>query len=245
MKRVEAVLFDFDNTLVDSSAAERMANERVAQEIARDMRFGIPGLMTRRLLAAIRETGEEMERVLEFNRSLWWVEVLRRLNAGATASSEALRRWTGHYWEEYVKAKPFPDAVSTLKALRGFPLGIVTNTDGTPGVKRRRIRVSGLEGYFLAIVVGGEEGVRLKPHPQPFLNAASQLGVSPELCLVVGDKPFSDVRGAKRARMPVALVLRSDWQSLEDPDYVIHSLSELPSILRLINRPNQETPEDS
>lgn len=237
MKRVEAVLFDFDDTLVDSSAAARVANDRVAREISRDMHLASPG-------PAIRETGEEMERSLEFDRNLWWVEVLRRLNAGVTASSEALRRWTEHYWEEYAKGKPFPDVVSTLEALRGYLLGIVTNTDGTPGVKRRRIRVSGLEHYFSAVVVGGEDGVRLKPDPQPFLMAASQLAVSPERCLAVGDKPFSDVRGARRAGMPVALVLRRDWQALEDPDYVIHTLSELLSILPSIDQPNQETLRD-
>jgi len=108
----------------------------------------------------------------------------------------------------------------------------VTNTDSTPGVKRRRISVSGLERYFSTVVVGGEDGVMLKPHPRPFLMAASQLAVSPKQCLVAGDKLFSDVRGAKRAGMLVTLVLRHDWQDLEDPDYVIHSLSELLSILR-------------
>jgi len=231
VKRIEAVLFDFDDTLVDSSAAEKIANDRVAQEIAWDMHLPLPGLVTPRLLAAIRQVGEEMERGLEFNRDRWWIEVLRRLNVGATAPNEALRGWTEHYWEEYAKAKPFPDVVSTLEALRGHLLAIVTNTDGTPGVKRGRIRVSGLERYFSAVAVGGEDGLGLKPHPQPFLTTASQLGVSPERCLVVGDKPFSDVLGAKQAGMPVALVLRSDWQDLEDPDYVIHNLSELLAIL--------------
>lgn len=121
--------------------------------------------------------------------------------------------------------------MSTLEATRGYSLGIVTNMDGTPGVKRRRTSVSGLERYFSTVVVGGKDGVMLKPHPRPFLMAASQLAVSPKQCLVAGDKLFSDVRGAKRAGMLVTL-LRHDWQDLEDPDYVIHSLSELLSTLR-------------
>ncbi|MFB0551642.1 MAG: HAD family hydrolase [Nitrososphaeria archaeon] len=235
MKRVEAVLCDFDDTLIDSSAVARMASDSVAREIARDMHPTSPASTIRRLLTAIRETGEEMERSLEFNRNLWWVEVLQRVNAKVAASSEALRRWTKRYWEEYAKGRPFPDVVSTLEAMRGYSLGIVTNTDGTPGVKRRRISVSGLERYFSAVVVGGEDGVMFKPHPQPFLMAASQLAVSPKQCLVVGDKPFSDVRGAKRAGMLVSLVMRRDWPDLENPDYVILSLSELLSVLRSID----------
>lgn len=232
MKRIEAVLLDFDDTLMDSSAVARVADDSVAREIARDMHLKSRMSTIRSLVTAIRETGEEMERSLEFNRNLWWVEVLRRMNVGVAVSSEVLRRWTERYWEEFAKGKPFPDAVETLEALRRYVLGIVTNTDGTPGVKRRRIRLSGLEHCFSAVVVGGEDGVKLKPDPHPFLTAASQLSVSAKRCLVVGDKPFSDVRGAKRAGMSVALVLRRGWPGLENPDCIIHSLSELLSVLR-------------
>lgn len=232
MKRVEAVLFDFDGTLVDSFAVEVVAGRRVAREIVGDLQLANPGAATRRLVALVREVGEEMEGSLVFDRDVWWVEVLRRMNVGVTVSSEVLRRWTEHYWEEFAKGKPFPDTVETLEALRRYALGIVTNTDGTPGVKRRRIRLSGLEQYFSAVVVGGEDGVELKPDPHPFLTAASELSLLAERCLVVGDKPFSDVRGAKRAGMSVALVLRRDWPGLENPDCIIHSLSELLSVLR-------------
>lgn len=92
MKRVEAVLCDFDDTLIDSSAAAKIANYSVAREIARDMHLTSPASTIRRLLTAIRETEEEMERSLKFNRNLSWVEVLRRVNAEVAASSEALRR---------------------------------------------------------------------------------------------------------------------------------------------------------
>jgi HAD superfamily hydrolase (TIGR01509 family) len=47
-------------------------------------------------------------------------------------------------------------------------------------------------------LVTRESTRRLKPHPAPILYAASQLGLTPERCAMVGDTP-ADVRSARRA----------------------------------------------
>jgi phosphoglycolate phosphatase-like HAD superfamily hydrolase len=51
---------------------------------------------------------------------------------------------------------------------------------------------------FFQLVVSQESTWRLKPHPEPILYAAQQLGISPEVCIMVGDTPV-DVLSARRA----------------------------------------------
>jgi len=54
-----------------------------------------------------------------------------------------------------------------------------------------------LSEYF-HLLVTQETTKRLKPHPEPVLYAAKQLGLDPAACVMVGDTPV-DVRAARRA----------------------------------------------
>ena len=66
------------------------------------------------------------------------------------------------------------------------------------------LRTSGLEGYFDAIVTGGDV-VRGKPAPDIFLLAASKIGVESPKCVVFEDA-FSGIRAAHAAGCHPVLV---------------------------------------
>lgn len=68
---------------------------------------------------------------------------------------------------------------------------------------RRKLEALGCAELFHAIVANGEEGGPrwLKPHPDGMLRAAELLGVSPDRCMVVGDRPDADGEAARRAGM--------------------------------------------
>jgi putative hydrolase of the HAD superfamily len=68
---------------------------------------------------------------------------------------------------------------------------------------RVKLAAIGCGALFDAIVASGEEGGArwLKPHPDGFLSAAAKLGISPDRCLVVGDRPDADGEAARRAGM--------------------------------------------
>jgi len=53
----------------------------------------------------------------------------------------------------------------------------------------------GLHGFFAGRVFSGHEMPRSKPHPDVYLAAAAQLGVSPARCLVVEDTPVGIAAG--------------------------------------------------
>jgi putative hydrolase of the HAD superfamily len=70
-----------------------------------------------------------------------------------------------------------------------------------------------------------------KPHPEAFRAAMAAIGVDdPATCVFVGDRPYDDIHGAKRAGMRAVLVPNSDVPGYDAavPDAVITRLSELP-----------------
>jgi HAD superfamily hydrolase (TIGR01549 family) len=68
---------------------------------------------------------------------------------------------------------------------------------------RQKLRALGCEHLFHTVVANGEEGGPrwLKPHPDGFLSASERLGVSPDRCLVLGDRTDADGEAARRAGM--------------------------------------------
>jgi len=68
---------------------------------------------------------------------------------------------------------------------------------------RSKLAALGCGELFEVVVANGEAGGPrwLKPHPDGYLSAASRLGIAPERCLVLGDRPDADGEAARRAGM--------------------------------------------
>lgn len=84
------------------------------------------------------------------------------------------------------------------------------------------------------VVVSGDTTPKKKPDPLPLLHAAEALGVSPQLCLMVGDSRH-DVAAARAAGFSVACVPygynHGDDIAESEPDALISSLAQLRDLL--------------
>jgi len=88
-----------------------------------------------------------------------------------------------------------------------------------------------LEGIGLSdtfnIIVGDEDVIRGKPHPEVYLKAAEKLAIDPSKCVAFEDTP-SGVESAKSAGMTVvALTTSYTKEELKEADIVIKDFSEL------------------
>jgi putative hydrolase of the HAD superfamily len=87
----------------------------------------------------------------------------------------------------------------------------------------------GILGRFETVVVSDEVGWR-KPRPVIFQRALAAMGLRPEECLFIGDRPEIDVAGAKAMGMGAAW-LNPDRAPLPPglpaPDLDISGLAEL------------------
>lgn len=112
---------------------------------------------------------------------------------------------------------------------RGVPLGLVANQ---PADALARMDAAGIARYFSHRDVSGTHGFR-KPDVRVFLHASEHLGVTPERCIVVGDRIDNDVAPARTLGMRTVLFRTGRHQEQqprswdEAPDAEVRTVEEL------------------
>ena len=233
IKTIQAVIFDFDDTLVNSDRGRLLAHKEVGKKLRPLLQRVNVDLPLPRLIHYISDLDHEMDEAGMLNRDRWWPELFTSLTGEKMHRGEATML-TKAYWRAWIKeSKPYADTTLTLAWLKKnrYKLALVSDTDGVLGLKRRRIRLSGLRKYFHVIVVAGEDSKRQKPDRGPFLLASRRLDVPPHECIMVGDSMAKDVQGAIKAGMRAVLIQRKRRLTIAKPD-TIGRLSDLAALLK-------------
>ena len=128
-----------------------------------------------------------------------------------------------------------PDVVPLLGSLRerGIKAGVLSNTMWPRAAHERVFRRDEVLDLFDGAVFSSEIPWT-KPHPEAFRAAMAAVGEDdPAACVFVGDRPYDDVHGAKRAGMRAVLIPHSEVPRFDDvtPDAVITRLADLPAHL--------------
>lgn len=207
---IEAVLLDWDGTLLDSFQADAAAYG----EMFRAMGIG----WGRKELAR--------------HYSPDWYRVYRAAGLHRARWREADRVWRCAY--AHFRPALVPGARQVLRRLRAsrYRLGLVTSGDcARVNAQLRRLR---LTSSFAARVC--HQGcARRKPHPQPLLTALRLLALPPASAVYVGDAP-EDVEMARRAGVRAIGVLSSFPTAgrlrASRPEAVLDSIVDLPALLR-------------
>lgn len=224
------VLFDLDDTLLDSSAGvARCWSESCAQ-------FAVTACVDHeRLLTAINESRDWFwsdpvrHRRERTDMVGAWSKIAERALRGLNCDVTLARAMGVDFAARRRDAEAlFPDALPMLTALvaNGFRLGLVTNGDGP--IQRSKIARHALAPYFEAIVIEGEFG-RGKPDAEVYAHILAQLGAAPAGTWMVGDNLEWDVAGAQRAGMRGAWIdrARSGREPDPRPDHILHDLTGL------------------
>ena len=206
---VRAVLLDWDGTLVDSYHAD-----------------------SRAYLAMFRALGIDWNlKQLARHYSPNWYNVYRAAQIPRGQWKRADYLWRRAY--RYEDAALYPGTRRALAALaQRYELGLVTG--GGRARVRRQLAAYGLTRVF-AVRVFSEDTARKKPNPAPLRLALRRLGLDCAECVYVGDAPH-DIEMARNAGVfsigvigtsPVPARLKASR-----PDALIHSIAELPRLLR-------------
>lgn len=198
---IKAVFFDFDDTLQNRYAAflsyaRRLMDAYFPQLSAAERETRAQWLL-RENNGGYAADGSSLDYSAFFER------IATRWEPGALPGGEVLQKSYAYLFSSQTRL--FPDAVSTLRALRehGILVGIITN--GGAVMQLQKLDHSGLRPLLDVTVVSGVQGVH-KPDPEIFRRAAAYAGVAPAQCIYVGDHPVNDIQGATAAGMhPVYL----------------------------------------
>jgi beta-phosphoglucomutase len=211
-----AVIFDFDNIIVDSEPYHYAAYAAVFA------RYGH-----------------------EIDREEYWREWTSR-GGGAEGEIERygldldpveIRREKDPIYAEYCNSgtvRPFPTALDIIRAFKrtGYTLAIAS------GSYERDIRAilsaHGIEGDFGA-VVGKDAIAQIKPHPETYLSAAAKINTPPGRCLAIEDAE-KGIRSAGDAGMRVIVIETPITRGLplDGGDLKFGDLEEFAALLRTV-----------
>ncbi|MCX4763632.1 HAD family hydrolase [Streptomyces sp. NBC_01275] len=199
---IEAVLFDVDDTLVDT----RGVWERALDTLCRNIVASVPGSDAEALADAYRVTSDALwgdyaralaplGSVPAIRRHVWQRTLRAR---GVEVSSDRLG-WIVAEFDALQRAEIRPDpqlpGLLSLLAER-YRLAVCSNGEGEQ--TRMKLERAGVLQYFESVVCGIDEQVR-KPDPELFARCCRSLGVQAERCLYIGDDWSNDVDAARRA----------------------------------------------
>ncbi|MEM0174214.1 MAG: HAD family hydrolase [Sulfolobaceae archaeon] len=231
-ENVRGLFFDFDGTLVDFDTNSKVALNKVAEEIYNyiiENQNNEKKLKLDDVKNVVFEVAEKLDQDGVFERNYWWEEVMKKL--GVKYERNQIYEFSSLYWSIASDNIPFDDAIELIRYLKrkNLKLGIITNSDGEVGNKRRRLERFPLISSFDVIIIAGEGGIRPKPYPEPFILGCEKLGLKINECAMIGDDPVKDCLAAKRVGMVSVLIDRYNKIKFAElyADLVIKNLVEL------------------
>ncbi|AXH97773.1 HAD family hydrolase [Ornithinimicrobium avium] len=193
----QAVLFDNDGTLTDSTAAVERSWAAWAEhhEVPLERLVRFHGVPSRSIVQAVVEPHVDVDQ----------------------ATADIDRREL----EDLEDVVALPGAVEAMAAV-GDRAAIVTSAGRE--LAELRLTAAGLRAP--EAFVTADDITRGKPDPQPYLIGAARLGADPHRCLVVEDAPAGVASGRAAGAATLALTTTSPAEDL-DADLVVADLSQV------------------
>lgn len=196
---VDAVLFDIDGTLVDSTPAVERSWHTLAGEMGLDVGPILAACHGRRAQDTVDE----------------FVDPGDRAGALARLAELELTDLTG--------VVPLPGVTSIVAGLPDDRWAAVTSGDRL--LMQQRLVAAGLP--LPKVLVAAEDVTVGKPDPEGYAKAAAELGFAPRRCLVVEDTPVGVAAGLAMGAQVVAVTTTFDVAQLRSATAVLDSLEAL------------------
>ena len=204
---IQAVIWDLDGVIIDSADEHRLAWQRLARE--EGITFTDADFWA--------TFGKRNDDIIP----LYWKNLSKD-------QLQALADRKEFFFREFIReaTAPLPGSMELMRGLHeaGFPQALATST---PRENIQLIKELLHLDRYLSALVTGESVERGKPAPDIFLKAASELRISPPLCLVIEDA-VAGVQAALAAGMRcISVAGNRDLPGLRAADLMIKDLTEI------------------
>lgn len=218
-RRFAAVIFDFDETIINLEPQHTGAHAALCRELGSDY-LSMP----------------EERRLASGNRI---IDDIREMRAhfGWTESEDELMSRRQKHFDELCANAPLvlmPGVRETVHGLRdrGFILAITSSAVGS-SIEAILVRLNLRDAF--ALIVDGSEVVDGKPDPAAYLLTARKLGVPPDQCLVLEDSAVG-VLAAKRAGMVCVAIPNPRAQLAQDLSAADVIVARIDDVLTCVSR---------
>jgi len=224
---IKAIVFDLDNTLLDFMKMKSLSiKAAVNGMINAGMDIDIDKA-TSQIYHIYDTKGYEHQEVL----NEFIVNTLGEINYKFLAAGIV----------EYKKAKEkslnlYDDVVPTLNKLLDMELKLGIVSDAPSREAWIRLYTLNLHDKFEHVVTFNDTGFH-KPAKEPFLKISEKLNLDLSECMMVGDWPDRDIKGAKQVGMKTSFAKYGSTEIIQDSgaDHDLNSISELIQIVKNYN----------
>ena len=214
MKKIDALLFDLDGTLIDSNAII-VASYRHAYKVH------LPNL-----------TISDDEIIQDIGPTLY--EIFNRYTDNTSLVDKLITTYRNYYTENEKKYHSlYPKVTETLQQLKSMNIPMAIVTSKFKEAAWPSFTFYHLDQYFNTFVAL-EDVINPKPHKEPILKALNHLGF-PKNPLMIGDNK-SDILAAKNAGILSAGVAWSikgiDHLKEAHPDFIFNSMHDIIKLVK-------------
>ena len=220
---IKSVIFDLDNTLLDFMKMKSVSINAAVKAMI-DVGMDIDKEEAVNEIFTIYDTkGYEHQEV--FNEFI--IKKIGKINYKYLAAAIV----------EYKKAKEislnlYPDVIPTLNKLKSMNLNLGIVSDAPSREAWMRLYTLDLHNFFDDVVTFNDTGV-YKPAKEPFIKISEKLNANLEECMMVGDWPERDIKGANEVGMKTAFAKYGDTFDTKNSgaDFELEDISDLIKII--------------
>tara|TARA_Y100000994_G_scaffold114642_1_gene94278 strand:- start:906 stop:1586 length:681 start_codon:yes stop_codon:yes gene_type:complete len=224
---IKAVIFDLDNTLLDFM---KMKSSSISA--------AVKGMINAGMSIDEKKSIEEIYQIYE-TKGYEHQEVFNEFIVNNIG--EINYKYLAAGIVEYKKAKEkalnlYDDVVPTLEKLVSMDLKLGIVSDAPSREAWIRLYMLDLHDKFKEVVTFNDTGFH-KPAKQPFIRISKKLNVNLKECMMVGDWPDRDIKGAKQVGMKTAFAKYGSTEKISESgaDHDLDSLNELVDIIKIYN----------
>lgn len=212
---VKGIIFDFDETLVNSLETYWQVFCCVAQ------RLNLPAPKREELAALLREGWGLLEILSQIYPTLDKEAILNCAGKMREASGDVVKEFP-------ITVKPGVKEVLEFLKMKGMKIGLVTGRVFPSEQMWAELRELSIAQFFDAVVTGSD--LPRKPAPDGIIACLEKLNLTPEDSVIVGDTK-SDLIAGKRAGVRVIILSNEaavgEAFAPEQPEMVIDNLTQL------------------
>jgi FMN phosphatase YigB (HAD superfamily) len=233
----KGVVFDFDNTLVNTKETILEAYTAVFSEIAEKFNVDKEKLISDADNFQQKKIKELAKSKASYNHADWIPLIAE--NESIELNEKEKEHYKQVFYSYVLENQKFSSKTEELlKELKreGKRLALLSERDSIGGFKAQRINKVPFHRYFDVVVIAGETIPFLKARDgsKAFIETAKLLGLSTKDIIMVGDRQDLDIQNAKESGMKAVLFTgyaKSQEKSKYKPDLTISDISDFRKIL--------------
>ncbi len=224
---IRAVIFDFDNTLMDFMRMKRAAVESAVDAMIDAGLTVAKKEMIDKIYHVYTAEGIEDQQIFDKVLTNEFGKIDYKIMASGIIGYRRAKEGT-------LALYPHVKLALTGLTKMGIKMAVVSDAPRLP--VWLRICGLGLQHYFDVVVTSDDSGFK-KPHAKPFQMAMERLGVTASEALMIGDWPERDMVGAKGVGLKTVFARYGDTVGTEHSgaDYDIDDIAQLVGIVRQEN----------